>query len=556
MSVLAAAVSIGALASVGPAAAQIEVKPLATLDAFTTGAGGPDLGADLWRGASTPLARQLLPTLGARPMSPAAMMLARHVLATGAVAPDGAGADSDLAGQRLLALLALGDVRGVDAIVRTAPSLADSAPLAQAGAESALILGQTERACAIAKALTVGRDGLYWLKLRAYCQAVAGDMDAAQTTFSLANEAARDPVYRKLMAARLLQPPANLQTPPPAPVAPSARDGLELALTREFGLDPTTALVSASPAAAAQIARDASLSTDTRLAAAARALRGALTLDDLFEGGAPPAPPAPPPLPPGSPDLSAVDTSVSAPTVIRSLAARPGVAAEGFLLALALRQTDPAIAGLAVETLLGRAKSAAEFTALSRLARPALRALARPDAPLTSPLQFARAAAAAGDFDTAKALRARITAETAGVGASDLAVLDAAIAALGTTGDTPTLDRLAERGGHDGAKSATQAGAVMFMALGDPLSPDARAEVAGFDIGKSTAAPARLALMEAAAVAHAKGEAAILVLSLAADAGPNGPVPADRARMVAALRAAGLVADARAYAAEGLLGLK
>jgi hypothetical protein len=532
------------LALAGPAAAQIEVKPLATIDAFSSGAGGPGLGAGLWQGASTPLVRQVLPTLGDRPLSPAAAWLARRLLATGATAPEGAGSDEDLAGQRLLALIALGDVRGADAIVRTAPTLADSAPLAQAGAESSLILHREDRACAIAQALTVGRDGTYWLKLRAFCQAMAGDLDAAQTTFSLANEASHDQTFRRLLGNKLIGTGS--------PGAPSLRDGLDLALTRSLGLDPAPALDAASPAVAAEIARDGSLPADTRLAAAARALRGALTLDDLFDGGVPPVAAAAPP-PAGGPDPAAVDTSVPATTVIKALAARPGVAAEAGLLSLALRQTDPAVSGQAVEALLGRAKSGADFTALSRLARPAIRALVAPDRSLTAPLLFARAAVAAGDLVTARAIRARITAESAGVSAADLAILDAAIAALGPGGDPQTLDRLAERGAHDGPKSPTQAAAVLFLALGDPLGPDARAEVAGFDVARGTASPARLALLDAT---RSKGEAAILALSLAADAGPAGPVPADRARIVAALRRAGLEVDARALAAEGLLAVR
>jgi len=532
------------LALAAPAAAQIEVKPLATIDAFSSGAGGPGLGADLWQGAATPLVRQVLPTLGDRPMTPAAAMLARRLLSTGATAPEGAGSDEDLAGQRLLALIGLGDVRGADAIAHAAPSFSDSAPLAQAAAEADLIQRHEDRACAIAQALTVGRDGTYWLKLRAFCQAMASDLDAAQTTFSLANEASHDQTFRRLMGAKLIGAGS--------PGAPSLRDGLDLALTRSLGLDPGPALDGASPAVAAEIARDASLPPDTRLAAAARALRGALTLDDLFEGGAPPLAASTPP-PPGGPDPAAVDTSVPAATVIKALAARPGVVAEAGLLSLALRQTDPTLTGQAVEALLGRAKSVADFTALSRLARPALRALVEGGRTPTAPLLFARAAVAAGDLETAKAIRARITVESPGVTAADLAILDAAIAALGPGGDPQTLDRLAERGAHDGPKAPTQAAAVLFLALGDPLGPDARAEVAGFDVARGTASPARLALLEAA---RSKGEAAILALSLAADAGPAGPAVADRARIVAALRRAGLAADARALAVEGLLAVK
>ncbi|MGA0600226.1 hypothetical protein ACO2Q3_05915 [Caulobacter sp. KR2-114] len=523
------------LALAGPAAAQIESRPLAVIDAFSTGAGGPGLGADLWQGASTPLVRQVLPTLGQRPMSPAAAMLARHVLATGATAPDGAGADSDLAGQRLLALIDLGGARAADAIARTAPDLADSEPLARAAAEAALTVRQEARACAISQGLQVGRDGAYWLELRAFCQAMAGDLDKAQTTYSLANEAAKDVVYRRLMGAKLLGSGA--------PPAPSLRDGLDLALVRSLAIDPTPALDGASPAVAAELARDATLPPEVRLAAAARAVRGAVTLDDLFDGGQPPLWPA------AGPDAAAQDPAAA----IKALALKPGVAAEAGLVALALRQSDAAAAGAALDALFGRAKTPGDFIALARLAIPAVRALAAPDKALASPLRLACAAVAANDPQTARAIRARISRES--VGASDLALLDAAIAALGP-GDPQTMDRLAERGGHDGAKAPTQAAAVLFLALGDPLSADARAEVAGFDVGRSQASAAKLALLDSAAGAKAKGEAAILALSLAADAGAAGLAPADRARVVAALRRAGLEADARALDAEGLLSLK
>jgi hypothetical protein len=538
------------LAVAAPAAAQIEVRPLAVIDAFSTGAGGPGLGADLWQGASTPLVRQVMPTLGDRPMSPAAAMLARHVLTTGATAPEGAGSDTDLAGQRLLALIDLGGARAVDAIVRTAPSLADSAPLAQAGAESSLILHHEDRACSIAEALKVGRDGVYWLELRAFCQAMAGDADAAQTTFSLANEAAKDPVFRRLMAAKLIgagAPPAGVKTPP---LTASLRDGLDLALTRALQLDPASALDGASPAVAAALAGDTTLPAETRNAAAARAMRGAMTLDDLSEHGDLPADAAATAVA----AANQADAAASFAATVRQLGAKPGVLAEARLASLAAGQSDPVAAGQALEALLARAKTPSDFIVLSRLAKPGLRTLVSADKTLTAPLLFARAAAAAGDVEIAKALRARITADN--TNASDLAILDAVIAALAGTPDAPTLDRLAERGGHDGAKSAAQAGAVLFMALGDTLSADARAEVAGFDVGKTSASAAKLALLEIAAGAKAKGEAALLALSLAADAPPAGLAPADRSRVVRALRQAGLDADARAIDAEGLLWLK
>jgi hypothetical protein len=360
---------------------------------------------------------------------------------------------------------------------------------------------------------------------------MAGDLDKAQTTFSLANEAAKDPVFRRLLGAKLIG-----SGPPPAP---SLRDGLDLALVRSLALDPGPALDTASPAVAAELARDGNLPPDVRLAAAARAVRGALTLDELFDGGQPP--------------LSGAAPDADPAAAIKALAAKPGVAAEAGLVALALKTSDPAVAGAALDALFARARTPADFIALSRLAIPAVRALAAPDKALASPLRLAWAAVAAGDLKTGQAIRTRVSRES--VAASDLAILDAGLAALGP-GDPQTLDRLAERGGHDGAKAPTQVAAVLFLALGDPLSPDARAEVAGFDAGKPTASVAKLTLLDSAAAAKVKGEAAILALSLAADAGLGGLTPADRARVVAALRRAGLEADARALDAEGLLSLK
>ena len=48
----------------------------------------------------------------------------------------------------------------------------------------------------------------------------------------------------------------------------------------------------------------------------------------------------------------------------------------------------------------------------------------------------------------------------------------------------------------------------------------------------------------------------MLALWACADAGPAGPAPGDRIRIVRALHAVGLEADARAFALEGLMSLK
>ncbi len=65
----AAALAGGAAAS--PAAAEVQVQALTAPDLFSAGARDTGLGPDLWKGASADLARQVIPQLAARPLSPA-----------------------------------------------------------------------------------------------------------------------------------------------------------------------------------------------------------------------------------------------------------------------------------------------------------------------------------------------------------------------------------------------------------------------------------------------------------------------------------------------------
>jgi len=463
---------LGAAASMGPAAAQVEVQSLDALDLFSTGSADTGLPTDLWKGSSAPLVRDILPSLGTRALSPAAAALAKRLLATAATAPDGAGNDAELAGARVKALLALGDIGHVDDILARTPNLTTSAALSQTAAEAALIDSNDDKACAIGDSMTTDRGAAYWVRLRAFCQARAGDMDAAQLTFTIANQQ-RDAVYARLMGAVMGAG---------EPGAASLRNGLDYALSRKLNLPLDAALPAASPA-----------------------LKARLT------------PPAPPP-----------------PPIVGDF-----TAAEAANLAF-----------------LRRAKGLAEFTAAARDAAPGIASQARARAVLQDPVLFARAALAAGDVEAARAIRGGMTGDAIpGAGPTDLALLDALIAAQAGQPDAQTLDRLIERGRLEGAKSPAQPAALILAALGGGMGAEARAEFADFAVARGVALPSRLAALDAAAEAGRKGETGLLALSIA-DVGPTGPAPADRARIVQALRRAGLDADARAFAAEGLLLLQ
>ena len=208
------------------AADPVEVAPLTTIDLFSIGYGGPGLGQDVWRGLSTPMARSVLPRLNLRNLSPAARELAIRLLTTGGTAP--AGSDADLAAARAKALLALGQPEAVAVILNRAPNLGQNAELSRAASEAFLITAQDTQACEVEQGLGNGRDTPYWLRLRAYCQIIGGQIDAASLTFDLANQAERDPVYARLMGVLLAGAGS--------PGAPSYRNGLEIALGRKLGL--------------------------------------------------------------------------------------------------------------------------------------------------------------------------------------------------------------------------------------------------------------------------------------------------------------------------------
>uniref|UniRef100_B0T8F5 Antifreeze glycopeptide polyprotein n=1 Tax=Caulobacter sp. (strain K31) TaxID=366602 RepID=B0T8F5_CAUSK len=459
----------------GAAFAQVQVQSLAPPDLFSTPAGETGLTGDLWKDASPGIARDVLPRLAAKPLSPASAALARRVLATGANAPAGIGDDPDLGAARAMALIALGDAKGADTVLDRVPGVASSSALSQAAAEAALIIGADDKACRIGEALSVERGAAYWLRLRAFCQVLGGQRDAAQLTLSLALQQAKDPDYARLMGAVISGTPAG---------AANLRNGINYALSRKLGLDPRAAAATASPALKPVLKPTGDVA--------------------VLAGGA---------------DLTAAQASDLA--------------------------------------FLRQAKGLAAFTDAAQASLPSIAALARADAPLEDPVLLARAALAAGDLATARTIRGRLTGDTIpGATSTDMSLLDAALAAADGRKDSQILDGLIERGAQAGPKSPAQPAALILAALGGAMSPEARAQFASLDPGKSIASAARLTALDDAAAAHRQGEAALLALSVCAEAGTAGPGPVDRARLVRALLRAGLETDARALAVEGLLALQ
>jgi hypothetical protein len=473
--------------AVAGAQEEVKVKTLAAPDYFSGAVAETGLGGDLWKDTAPDIMRDVLPKLsGPKPLSPAFASLARRMLSTGANGPAGVGDNIDMGAARGLALIALGEAKGANAVLDRAQGAPGSASLSMASAEAALITGDDDKACRIQDALTVDRGAPYWLRLRAFCQLKAGQVDAAQLTFQLTQQqtpkqspkqGGSDADYTRLMGAALTGTSPGLA---------NLKNGLNYALSRRLKLDIQTAgaIASASPALK-------------------------------------------PVLKPANGDLAGV---------------APGA--------------DLTAAEAADIAFLRQAKTLPAFIEAAQASAASIAALAGSGAPLQDPVLLARAALAAGDVASAQAIRGHLVQDSIpGANPADLAILDALIAAASGKVDNQVLDNLVARGASGGVKSSAQAASVLLASLGGAFDAEARAQFANFELGKPAASSARVILLEGAAGAKRKGEAGLLALSIALDAGAAGPQPIDRANIAHALNRAGLSADARAIVVEGLLGL-
>jgi hypothetical protein len=521
---------LGLALAAGAASAQVTAEALKPLDLWSAGGRDTGLGADLWRGASPELARSVLDGLADKPVSPALAALARRVLQTGANAPDGAGSDTALAAARVRALIALGALAGAEGVLSSTPHIEASEGLSHAQAELQLLAGHDGDACETGRALQEGRDGAWWLKLRAYCSLVDKQPAAAQVTLDLWRQGGgKAPAFERLMNAAVSGGDAGKA---------SLDDPLVLALSRRLNLDLSTAAGAASAATTVALARDPATPRPLRLQATARALRlGAVPLETVR-------------------DLYAAPTAeAAAPADPAALAADASAAGEAGLYALAAQTSDPAVKETAIAALLGRARSNADFQALARLVAPRLADLVQAGVAPKDPVLFAAASAAAGDAATAAAIRAGIKAES-GVSPLDLALLDALIdVAAGKTSE-PVLDRLIERGstGDAKARSRAQAAAELMAVRGAALPPKALGELAGFEVAPGKASAARTTALRIAAAQGLPGETALIALAIGLQQ-PTGPGPADRAAIIPALARAGLARDASDLTLEGLIAL-
>lgn len=271
-------------------AASAQTAPLAPVeqtalarDVFGTGVLDRDAGAldaSLWRGAEARIVGGLMSAVPARPSSPSIGVAARRLLLSGGDAPSGATAA--LGGARLKVLVRLGFIEEAREIESLAVGGKSDPGVLEAMATADLLAGDAAAACAKVQRIASPRDSADGAKLRAFCYAVAGELDAADLALGLLRERGR------LSAAdEAILGPLAAGGKPKAGAA--AIDAVHYGALRYAGVPPAFWPLAEAGVQKA-VAADAAAPLGARLAAARRAaamgVMSAAALRTLFGGAA------------------------------------------------------------------------------------------------------------------------------------------------------------------------------------------------------------------------------------------------------------------------------
>ena len=519
-------------------ASGLEVETLGAVDVAAVGtldvrSGG--LGSEMWQGSQAATVARLLPRLAGGNGSQAATALARRLLLTAALPPEGE--EVDLLGMRIDRLVALGLYDEVPALIDVAGSRSLS-PFAQRRRVDALLLaGDLDAACRAATAALQESDDDVLALVLVFCQRFAGLHAAADLGLAVLRDSgfAVDPRFLALdraLAGADVGPPPPLHSLEGAPV-------LLFAMAALAGALPAEALAGAPAPLLKAAAGRSALPPATRLAAAELAVAagamdgealggiyrraGASLREALPAGGGS--------GPPGRALLFQAAVSEQRPQAkAEALAAllRHGAASGGRGFQAAAAAVAGEIASLAATP---------ELAWFSGDALLALLAAGRPDAARPWwPLQEERAARD----------------QAAAIGTATLWPLCRL-----AWGEWPADDGQAMRRWWSGADRSPRQ-AALYLALlaafgdgaGEPLIADLLALPAAFDMAAPGGDGAVLLALEVAAREGRTGEAVLLALLALGGGGPGEAAPATLRSIAVALAAVGMEREARMIATE------
>ncbi len=190
----------------------IEINPLGDIDPDAIGtldARNGGFGGDMWSRSDRTAVERLLRRLPSRLESATLRGLARRLLLTNAEPPRSRRATTEatatLLATRVDRLAALGDVRGLNELLRLVPQRYENDRIARARTEGLLLTGEVEEACRKVRR-EVARDGAagYWRRAMVYCQLRSGEFDQAMLGVGLMVEQGStedDPAFFTLVDA-------------------------------------------------------------------------------------------------------------------------------------------------------------------------------------------------------------------------------------------------------------------------------------------------------------------------------------------------------------------
>lgn len=189
----------------------IAVQELGAIHPFEVDAGG-NLPETVWSSGDAVALEALLDALPRAQegwSEPAAARLALSALLSGGAPPEGLEDRFTLAELRARRALAAGRPQPVLRLLDRTPQINQSPGLSRVYAELAFALGQTEDACRAANALLEDRDAPYWLRARAACLAIGGNIPAGELTAELARAQAPNTEFDAVFDAYTLDRPVD-----------------------------------------------------------------------------------------------------------------------------------------------------------------------------------------------------------------------------------------------------------------------------------------------------------------------------------------------------------
>jgi hypothetical protein len=505
----------------------VQVETLGTVEGPAEGLLDPSNGGmdqNIWTGSGRADIETLLPHIPLASSDSAVKSLSRRLILTKADAPAGA-IKRAIVTIRIEKLLDAGLTDEAGALAASASVRGDS-DFAQVQANAVLSAGRAADACGDATAARMNQDSQFWLELRAYCAAQAGDTATADLTRGILDaKGLSDPAYNVLVDDVL----TKAKKPPPPIAKPTA---LHLFLLRKAGLPiPADVAKHLGVGASLLVLRDPHAPPADRLAAAERVVKaGAATTAEL---------------------KAVLDAQTIAPGTQANVGKMPFLLAQATLRRAALLESRPAVKAELVHQALLIGDKAALFEISAHLQTDAVEKV---DPNTVSPdkrpligwalLMAGKHDAARhwlGEGDTARAVEAL-------VGNQDVALSDLSSIAVTATG----VDKA-----QDPSRGFDALVLGVYDVLGRAMPPDAKGAASAVEgrrwPGRRPDDAAMRTILDAASAPERKGEALLRMLEFI---GPNGPrdlAPDVTVEFLRALQDMGLKDSARALAIHALL---